>query len=110
MTDIAKDFGKRLKEIRKAKGLTQSQLAELSNIEVMSVSRIENGTHFPKKENIESFAKVLKIDVKELFDYKSSVTKKDLIDEINTILKNASLTDIRFFKKVLSNYYEAKSK
>ena len=109
MTDITKNFGRRLKEIRKAKGLTQSQLAELSNIEVMSISRIENGTHFPKKENIESFAKVLKVEVKDLFDYKTNTTKKELIEDINAILKNSNIPDLKFFKNILYNYCETKS-
>ena len=69
MTSLKRKFGKRLKELRKSKGLIQEQLAELINIEPPNISRIESGTHFPQPENIEKIAQVLNISVKELFDF-----------------------------------------
>lgn len=40
-------FGARLKELRKAKGLTQQALAEKANIDDKHLCRIENGKYFP---------------------------------------------------------------
>ena len=42
-----------IKELRKLKGLTQEQIAELINIEPPNISKIESGTHFPQPENID---------------------------------------------------------
>ena len=107
MSDLSKDFGKRLKEIRIMRGLTQSQLGELMNVETMTISRIETGLNFPKKENIELFAKILKVDVRDLFDFRHYETKKVLIDDINQILKKASVADVQFYKKVLCSHIES---
>ena len=41
------NFGKRLKELRKAKGFTQEVLAEKAEIDEKHLSRIENGKFFP---------------------------------------------------------------
>lgn len=41
------DFGKQLKELRKQKGLTQEQVAELLNVSKQSVSRWENNLTYP---------------------------------------------------------------
>lgn len=41
--DIKKEIGSRIKAIRKAKGYTQEQLAELVGIEPPSLSYIETG-------------------------------------------------------------------
>ena len=108
MTDLAKNFGKRLKQIRKSRKLTQSQLAEKLKVEILSISRIESGKHFPKKENIELIAQVLNVELKDLFDFGIFKTKEELIQEINQMLNKASLKDIQFIKAVLSNYIELK--
>ena len=107
MTDIAKKFGKRLKELRNMRKLTQSQFSELTNIEITSISRIESGTHFPKKENIEIFAKVLNVNIKELFDFRHYASKKDIIADINNMLQSADLKDIQFIQKILFSYFES---
>ena len=53
---IAK-FGKRLKELRKRKGLSQQQLAELVGMESSNnISKLESGEQLPKKENLENFS------------------------------------------------------
>lgn len=106
MTDLAKDFGKRLKELRTMRGLTQAKLAELVDIETMTVSRIETGFHFPKKENIEQFAKILNVNIRELFDFRHYETKKALIADINKMLSEATLSDVQFCKKVFCSYLE----
>ena len=67
--DITRDFGIRLQEIRKAKGLTQAQLADMTALDVKTISRIECGARFPLKENIEKFVKVLDCNIKDLFDF-----------------------------------------
>lgn len=44
--DNKKLLGKRIKEIRKHKGLTQEQLSEMIDIETSSLSGIESGRFF----------------------------------------------------------------
>ena len=106
--DISKKFGKRLQEIRKMRGLTQDKLSELVNIDVTNISRIENGTQFPRKENIEELAKILNVEIKELFNFKHYNSKQNIIDDINTLLNNATLKDVQFIQKVVVSYFECK--
>ena len=106
MTDLAKNFGKRLREIRAMRGLTQAGLAELAEVETMTVSRIETGLNFPKKENIEIFAKVLNVDIQDFFDFGNFKSKRDLIDDINNMLEKASISDVKFCQKVIFSYFE----
>ena len=46
--DIKTQFGKRLREIRISKNLTQEKIAENIGIQPENYSRIENGLSFPK--------------------------------------------------------------
>ncbi len=108
MSNLAKKLGKRLQEIRKIRNLTQSQLAELVNLEIMTISRIENGVQYPKPENIEKFAKVLNINVRELYDFCHFESKKDLIKELCDLMKVSSVKDLQFYKKIIMSHLEYK--
>lgn len=50
--NLKKDFGKRIKELRCKKGITQYQLAELVGIDPKHISHIETGRSFPKADLI----------------------------------------------------------
>ena len=45
-------LGKRIKELRKAKGFTQDYLAEKLNIETRQLSKLETGKHYPSFETV----------------------------------------------------------
>ncbi len=108
MTNIPKKFGKRLQELRKMRNLTQSQLAELVELEVMTISRIENGTQYPKPENLEKFSKVLKMSIKDFFDFDHYKMRKELVQELNDIISASSIKDLQFYKKVICSHIESK--
>lgn len=62
-------FGKNLRKHRKLKGFTQAQLAIDLGFEISQISRIERGIINTSIGNINSISKVLKIDIKDLFDF-----------------------------------------
>ena len=101
-------FGKRLREIRKRKGLTQEQLADLMNMEVNNISYLEQGKHLPKKENLEKLCEALDIEPKELFDFGHIKTKSEIVKELNDKINSLSLKDLQYFKKILDAYLETK--
>ncbi|MEI3270052.1 MAG: helix-turn-helix transcriptional regulator [Candidatus Gastranaerophilaceae bacterium] len=68
MNDIKKLLGKRIKELRKAQGISQQQLAELANIDQRNLSHIECGDTFPSRALLE-ISRALNIDLKDLFDF-----------------------------------------
>lgn len=108
MNNISKKLGKRIQELRKMHNFTQSQLAESVGVEVVTISRIENGNRFPQKENLENIAKVLNVSIKDLFDYEHYTTKSDLLKEIQGVLKNSSIAEIQYFYRMLRLYKESK--
>ncbi|MGB0887578.1 MAG: helix-turn-helix domain-containing protein [Vicingaceae bacterium] len=63
-------FGINLKQIRKAKKLTQAQLAADCNIEISQISRIERGVLNTSLGNVLSISKALNINMEELFKFK----------------------------------------
>jgi len=70
---IEKLLGKRIADLRKAKGLTQEELATKSGYSVEFISLVERGVNAPAVAGLERIAKVLKVEIKELFDFGKGV-------------------------------------
>lgn len=64
---LPKLLGKKVQKQRKLIGLTKEELAEKVNVSRAYVGYIEQARNTPSIELLEKIAKVLKIDIKELF-------------------------------------------
>jgi len=67
MYKIVPRFAVRIRELRKAKKLTQEKLAELSSLHVVYISMIEHGKHNATLKTLSKLAKGLKVPVWEIF-------------------------------------------
>lgn len=87
-------FGTRIRELRRAAGLTQRQLAERAGVDFTYLSKIENGRleHTPSVKTIQSLASALGADDLELMR---------LADKVPPLLDAISRdTDaLRFFRR-----------
>lgn len=64
-----KKFGKHLKEVRKAKNITQEQLAFLTGLELSQIGRIERGVINTSISNVFVISEALKVKPKDLWDF-----------------------------------------
>jgi len=80
-------LGKRIKELRTQKQLTQERLAELSDMTERNLSKIECGINFVSAETLEKMAKALNVSPKDLFDFEhlqpDPIRKDELIQSIS---------------------------
>ena len=83
MPTLRQHFGKRLRSIRKGRGLTQEEFAELVGISVDFLSLIERGINAPSFEVLEEMARKLRMPVRELFDFRTAKTRADLDARFN---------------------------
>jgi transcriptional regulator with XRE-family HTH domain len=67
MSDIVRDVGFRIREIREQRGLTQEQLAALADLHRAYIGQIERGEKNIGLINLEKIAKALEVDVRDLF-------------------------------------------
>ena len=65
---VTAKFGQRIRTLRKDRGLSQEQLAELSGLDRTYISGIERGIRNVALRNIEALAKALEVSMSELFD------------------------------------------
>lgn len=64
---IQSEFGKRIRELRLKKGLSQESFADLCNLDRTYISGIERGVRNVSLRNIEVIARALGLDISELF-------------------------------------------
>lgn len=63
-----KEFGKRVRALRKERGLTQLELSALSDLEKSAIQRIERGYNSTIK-TLRKLADAFEISISEMFNY-----------------------------------------
>ena len=69
MTKSQEKLGKKVKKLRKQKGLTQEGLAEKLNISRTHMGHIEQGRKSPSLKLLSKLAKALRVKVKDIFPF-----------------------------------------
>jgi transcriptional regulator with XRE-family HTH domain len=64
---LMKEFGKRLAQVRKSRGITQQQLAEDVGMSVVAIAYLETGKRWARIGTLGKLARTLKVDIAELF-------------------------------------------
>lgn len=60
-------LGKQIAKLRKSVGITQGQLAEKIEVTQAYLGHIEQGIKSPSLETLEKIARILKVQIKDLF-------------------------------------------
>lgn len=95
-------LGKRLRELRKRKGINQEKLAELINVDPTTISNIENGKNYPSMINLENLLAVLDSSFLDAFDFEHKNTNANLLTQINQKLKDNPDKIEDFYKIVVA--------
>lgn len=95
-------LGKRIRELRKRKGINQEKLAELINVDPTTISNIENGKNYPSLINLENLLEVLDYTFLDAFDFEHKNNNEDLLNQINQRLKDNPNKIEDFYKIVIA--------
>jgi len=101
-------LGKRIKELRKTRNLTQEKLSELVGFEPNHITKIEAGVHFPQAEKLDLIAKAFDIPVMELFNYEHKLPESILKNKIKNWLNDAQMSEIEYIYKTINSLKEFK--
>lgn len=96
-------IGKRVKEARKLREMTQEQLAEVCDISWSAISRLENGSSAVSLKTLMRVASALDIGIEFLLQ--DVIVKKNDLDDsvVNEILGLLALCDVDKKKYFLEN-------
>ena len=97
MKDIYRFVGKRIKQERIKKGLTQQEVADLAEITNNFLSYVENGKKQASLDTIHKVSNALNISLSELFiDVPYKKTEYSLSEQILPLLRDKPQKDKKF--------------
>lgn len=100
MDNIRKDLGKRIREIRKMKGLTQEELGEKANLNYKFIGELERGNVNISLDSLSRISTTLDIHIADLFRKGKEPILKITVKEKSPLSK-FSPQDLNLIKKSL---------
>lgn len=92
------DFGNFISTLRKEKGLTQKELAEMLDVTDKAISRWETAKNYPDIETLEKLAHSLDVSISELLECRripaeniAEASEKQVVEQIKTNRKNKKI-------------------
>lgn len=103
-----RQFGLRLKEIRKSKGLTQEEICEITGIDVSNYSKMETGKIMPSLASLQKLVLHAGFVPNEMFEY-DHLEKEEIIDEkVHEMYQKFSIKQKKSLYKVMRIIEEQK--
>ncbi|HBA40045.1 MAG TPA: XRE family transcriptional regulator [Deltaproteobacteria bacterium] len=96
-------LGRRVRELRKKKGLTQERLAEIAALDVKYLGGIERGTENPTIETLEKLANALSVRVSQILDFEHEIHGERLLRRrINQVLDKCNERELQIILRLVS--------
>lgn len=96
-------LGRRIRELRKARNLTQEQFGERTRINYKYLGAVERGQENPTVKVLEKIAKVLRVDLRDLFAFEHlEPDSKTLKRRINQLIEGEDQEKLQRALKLLS--------
>jgi len=86
--DTREQLGRRIRDLRKKRGLTQERLAEAASVDVKYLGNIERGRENPTIGTLEKLATTLSVKMQQMFDFEHEVKGKKILQRGITHLLN----------------------
>ncbi len=86
-TSLSKNFGKRIRQLRKSRGMTLEMLSNKSSLSVRFIGHIERGTQSASLDTVDKLCSAFNFNPIEMFDF-SEVTSNEIkqLEEIFFVL------------------------
>lgn len=97
-------LGKRVRELRKNKKMTQETLAELVDIDYKNIGKIETGQNYPSAKTLEKIAESLGVKEKELFEFSHLQETTDLENDILKIFGTLDKEKQKIIYKIIKAF------
>jgi len=76
---LKKQFGERLRQLRKQRGHTQETLSESMDVTVETISNLERGIHGPSFETLERLIHALNFPAYQFFRFEPNTNLPDIL-------------------------------
>lgn len=90
-------LGKKISELRRAKGLTQEELVEKCNLNVRTIQRIEAGEVTPRSYTVKALFEALEVEWNDEKNEQTEIFKQDLPKSLIRIINISFVSGILYF-------------
>lgn len=104
------DIGTRIKELRKARGMTQKELAKKTSLSIASIQGYEQKKYKPKLNTIAKIAVALDVLLLDLVDTDDPILQNEItainipdLNYINSVLRSTRSQNIYELNRILSD-------
>ncbi len=106
-------LGQNIKRIRQQNNITQAHLAEMADISVSTVARLEIGQGFSTFKTVEKIANALNVEIEAIFDVSAinpfDINEENFIKELKKYTKTfKTAKDYNFILEVIQAYVKNK--
>ncbi|MBI5888430.1 MAG: helix-turn-helix transcriptional regulator [Deltaproteobacteria bacterium] len=99
-------IGQRIKELRRASGMSQEVLAEKMGISSKYLSSIERGKENPTLDTFISLAAALGVELRDLFNFSyHGKSQKELKELVNSLIDKGGEEKMRLIVKLIKAIY-----
>ncbi|MDP4099386.1 helix-turn-helix domain-containing protein [Paenibacillus sp. P96] len=93
--NLPERVGNRIRELRKAKGWTQEQLAEAAGLHYSYIGGVERGDRNISLETLEKIVTGLNVPAAEIFKFEEDTEYRRAMDEHMTLMNTLEAKDLR---------------
>ncbi|WP_342416104.1 helix-turn-helix transcriptional regulator [Paenibacillus sp. FSL R10-2782] len=100
---LPESVGNRIRELRKAKGWTQEQLAEAAGLHYSYIGGVERGDRNISLETLEKIVLALKVPPFELFQFDETSDRKEIINELMLLINSRETIELEILTTITKN-------
>ncbi|TYP49220.1 helix-turn-helix domain-containing protein [Thermosediminibacter litoriperuensis] len=108
--EIFKDIGKRIRQIRLQRDLTQEELGERANLHYSYIGQVERGDKIPSLKTLSKIAKALNVSLDYVLEdvktYEARPDTEAAINELVTMIKTRPAHQIKMLVSVCRTIIE----
>jgi transcriptional regulator with XRE-family HTH domain len=98
-------IGKRIKEARQAKRLSQEALSEKIGMSAKYLSSVERGKENPTLDTLIKLADALEVEASELFNYQHERSPEELRQLVSRLMDEGQDEKLRLMAKIITAIY-----
>ena len=103
-TNVKILLGARIQELRRGRGLSQDQLAEIVDVDTKHMSRVETGLSAPTVDRLEKIAGALNVELRSLFEFGHLDDREEQLVGIESMLKQLDENDLKTVFRIVRSF------
>ncbi|MNV83044.1 HTH-type transcriptional regulator PuuR [compost metagenome] len=98
--NLPESVGNRIRELRRAKGWTQEQLAEAASLHYSYIGGVERGDRNISLETLEKIIAAFGVPAVEFFRFEDKTERREALDEHMAVLSSKSADEIAAITRI----------